>query len=76
MHPIMLVFAFSLSKEKGIEYFPFITRITRKDLTAKTRNGMTSTIISVDLTPIALKKPTDPRTESMTSTTPERPNNT
>lgn len=33
-------------------------------------------MISVDFTPITLKKPTDPRTDSMTSTTPERPSNT
>lgn len=48
----------------------------RVRLTAKTRKGMTSIIISVDFTPIALKTPTDPRTESMTSITPERPSNT
>lgn len=46
------------------------------ELTAKTRKGMTSIIISVDFTPIALKNPTDPRTESMTRITPERPSNT
>lgn len=45
-------------------------------LTARTRNGITSIIIRVDLTPMALKKPTDPRTDSMTRTTPERPSNT
>lgn len=47
-----------------------------EELTARTRNGMTSIIIRVDLTPMALKNPTDPRTESMTRTTPERPSNT
>lgn len=45
-------------------------------LTAKTRKGMTSIIMRVDFTPTALKKPTDPRTESITSITPERPSNT
>ena len=45
-------------------------------LTAKTRKGMTSMMINVDLTPMALKNPTDPRTESRTSKTPERPSNT
>uniref|UniRef100_A0A2P2KIF1 Uncharacterized protein n=1 Tax=Rhizophora mucronata TaxID=61149 RepID=A0A2P2KIF1_RHIMU len=44
--------------------------------TAKTRKGMTSIIINVDSTPIALKNPTDPMTESITSTTPERPSRT
>lgn len=33
-------------------------------------------MINVDLTPMALKNPADPRTESMTSTTPDRPSNT
>ncbi len=33
-------------------------------------------MISVDFTPMALNNPTDPRTESMTSRTPERPSNT
>jgi hypothetical protein len=33
-------------------------------------------MISVDLTPIALKNPTDPKTESITSKTPESPSNT
>lgn len=45
-------------------------------LTAKTRKGMTSIMIRVDFTPTALKNPTDPRTESMTRNTPERPSNT
>jgi hypothetical protein len=45
-------------------------------LTAKTRKGMTSIMISVDFIPRALKNPTDPRTESITSKTPERPSNT
>lgn len=45
-------------------------------LTARTRKGITSIMIRVDLTPIALKKPTDPSTDNMTSTTPERPSNT
>jgi hypothetical protein len=45
-------------------------------LTARTRNGITSIMISVDFTPIALKNPTDPRTENMTSITPKRPSNT
>lgn len=48
----------------------------RRVLTARTRNGITSIIIRVDFTPMALKNPTDPRTDSMTSTTPERPSNT
>ena len=51
-------------------------KILEKQLTAKTRKGMTSMMINVDLTPIALKTPTDPRTESRTSKTPERPSNT
>lgn len=34
---------------------------------------MTSIMIRVDFTPMALKNPTDPRTESMTSITPDRP---
>lgn len=45
-------------------------------LTANTRKGMTSMMISVDFTPMALKNPTDPRTDSMTSITPERPRST
>lgn len=45
------------------------------ELTARTRKGMTSIMISVDFTPMALKNPTDPRTESMTSITPARPRN-
>lgn len=48
----------------------------KAELTARTRKGITSIMIRVDLTPIALKKPTDPRTDNMTSTTPERPSNT
>lgn len=48
----------------------------RKELTARTRNGITSIMIRVDFTPRALKNPTDPRTESMTSTTPDRPSST
>ncbi|KAJ0917000.1 hypothetical protein HanPSC8_Chr06g0268321 [Helianthus annuus] len=44
--------------------------------TSKTRKGMTSMMISVDFTPIALKKPTDAITESITSITPESPSNT
>ena len=51
-------------------------KILEKQLTAKTRKGMTSMMINVDLTPMALKNPTDPRTESRTSKTPERPSNT
>jgi len=47
-----------------------------KKLTAKTRKGITSIMMRVDFTPMALKNPTDPRTESITTTTPERPNNT
>ena len=46
------------------------------ELTARTRKGMTSIMINVDLTPRALKNPTDPSTESKTSTTPERPSKT
>lgn len=34
---------------------------------------MTSMMINVDLTPRALKSPTELRTESITSTTPDRP---
>lgn len=45
-------------------------------LTAKTKKGITSIMISVDFTPKALKNPTEPRTESITSKTPERPSNT
>ena len=52
------------------------SKIRRKKLTANTRKGMTSTMISVDFTPMALKNPTDPRTDNMTSITPERPSNT
>jgi hypothetical protein len=37
---------------------------------------MTSMMIRVDFTPRALKIPTDPRTDSMTRITPERPSNT
>lgn len=37
---------------------------------------MTSIMINVDLTPKALKNPTDPRTESKTMITPERPSST
>lgn len=37
---------------------------------------MTSMMINVDLTPRALKSPTEPRTESITSTTPDRPSST
>jgi hypothetical protein len=37
---------------------------------------MTSMMINVDLTPTALKNPTDERTESITSKTPERPSST
>jgi hypothetical protein len=33
-------------------------------------------MIRVDFTPRALKIPTDPRTDSMTRITPERPSNT
>ena len=33
-------------------------------------------MINVDFTPMALKNPTDPRTDSMTTITPERPSNT
>lgn len=55
-------------KRKHDEKFP--------QLTAKTRNGITSMIISVDLTPMALKNPTDPRTESKTTMTPLRPSMT
>lgn len=33
-------------------------------------------MINVDLTPKTLKKPTDPRTESITRITPERPSKT
>lgn len=51
-------------------------KIFGNKLTAKTRKGITSIIINVDLTPMALKTPTDPRTESMTSITPERPSKT
>lgn len=46
------------------------------ELTARTRKGITSIMMSVDFTPIALKNPTDPRTESITSITPERPRST
>ena len=52
------------------------SEIRRKKLTANTRKGMTSMMISVDFTPMALKNPTDPRTDNMTSITPERPSNT
>lgn len=50
--------------------------LNSEKLTARTRNGMTSIIINVDLTPRALKSPTEPRTESITRTTPERPRST
>lgn len=43
------------------------------ELTAKTKNGITSIMISVDLIPIALKNPADPRTERITTTIPEKP---
>lgn len=46
------------------------------ELTARTRKGITSIMIRVDFTPTALKKPTDPRTDSITRTTPERPSST
>jgi hypothetical protein len=58
------------------KYSTNTTLAARTELTAKTRKGMTSIIINVDLTPTALKNPTDPRTESITRTTPERPSNT
>lgn len=47
-----------------------------EELTARTRNGITSIMIRVDFTPRTLKSPTDPRTDNMTRTTPERPSNT
>jgi len=50
--------------------------ISKRKLTARTRNGITSMMIRVDFTPRALKIPTDPRTDSMTRITPERPSNT
>lgn len=50
--------------------------IGRVELTAKTKKGMTSIMISVDLIPRALKKPTDPRTETMTTKTPDKPSRT
>lgn len=37
---------------------------------------MTSIMINVDLIPTALKNPTDPRTESTTSMTPDKPSRT
>lgn len=40
-------------------------------LTARTKNGMTSSMISVDFTPTKLKNPAEPRTESTTTMTPE-----
>jgi hypothetical protein len=49
---------------------------SKRKLTASTRNGITSMMIRVDFTPRALKIPTDPRTDSMTRITPERPSNT
>ena len=52
------------------------SKCRKKKLTANTRKGMTSMIINVDFTPMALKNPTDPRTESMTSITPDRPSST
>lgn len=33
-------------------------------------------MINVDLTPIVLKNPTEPRTESITSNTPDKPSRT
>ncbi len=42
--------------------------------TANTRNGMTSTIIRVDLTFIKLKRPIDAVTDNRTITTPHKPN--
>lgn len=50
--------------------------VAENKLTARTRKGMTSIMINVDLTPRTLKNPTDPSTESKTSTTPERPSKT
>ena len=37
-----------------------IQRKLKNGLTAKTRKGITPIMINVDLTPIALKNPTDP----------------
>jgi hypothetical protein len=48
----------------------------RKELTAKTRKGITSAIIRVDFTPNILKKPTDPRTDNATIATPAKPKDT
>lgn len=50
--------------------------IIKSKLTARTRNGITSIMIRVDFTPRALKMATDPRTDSITRITPERPSNT
>ena len=47
-----------------------------RKLTASTRKGITSIMIRVDFTPIALKNPIDPKTESITRTTPDKPSST
>lgn len=44
--------------------------------TAKTRKGITSIMMRVDFTPMALKNPIDPTTESKTRTTPDKPSKT
>lgn len=54
-----------------------VTRFSiQNELTAKTRKGITSIIMRVDFIPMALKNPTDPTTDSITTTTPDRPSST
>ena len=80
---IMVFLSFNAAKQRNTGKVHWIDEekshycATRgRRLTASTRKGITSIMIKVDFTPTALKNAIDPKTESITRTTPDKPSST